>query len=125
MKMKKEKRGTDNGGATKIYINTEGTNLTYVVQASLIEQNLLQDECGNGFAQLGPRLHDPKAERNDLCREQEVDHLLLVRLFWQGKTGINFKSQDIRFKFSVTVFFEIVERKILHVMYEYFKNTTS
>lgn len=48
---------------------------TYIVQPGVVEQNLLHDEDGNGFRQLGACLHDPKAERNDLGRQEEVDNL--------------------------------------------------
>lgn len=54
--------------------------LADVRKTSLINQNLLQDESGNRLGELTARLHDPQAERNDLCRQEEVDHLLLISL---------------------------------------------
>ena len=54
--------------------------LTDVVQTSLVQQDLLQDEGRHRLAQLRAALHDPQAERDDLGGEQEVDHLLLVGL---------------------------------------------
>ena len=54
--------------------------LTDVIQSSLVQQDLLQDEGGHSLAQLRAALHDPQTERDDLRGEEEVDHLLLVRL---------------------------------------------
>ena len=54
--------------------------MTDVVEASLIQQYLLEDEGGHRLAQLRPRLHDSQTERNDLCGQQEVDDLLFIRL---------------------------------------------
>ena len=36
----------------------------------------LQDEGGDGLGELRSCLHDPEAQRNDLGRQEEVDHLL-------------------------------------------------
>jgi hypothetical protein len=49
-------------------------------QASLIEQNLLNDEDGDGFGELWARLHDTKAKGYDLGREEEVDDGVVVIL---------------------------------------------
>ena len=54
--------------------------LADVIQPSLVQQDLLQDEGGHSLAQLRAALHDPQTERDDLRGEEEVDHLLLVRL---------------------------------------------
>ena len=54
--------------------------LTDVVEAGLIQQDLLEDECGHSLAQLGPRLHDPQTQRNYLCCQEEVNNLLFVCL---------------------------------------------
>ena len=54
--------------------------LTDVVEAGLVQQDLLEDEGGHSLAQLGAALHDPQTQRDDLRGEEEVDHLLLVRL---------------------------------------------
>ena len=54
--------------------------LTDVIQTSLVQQDLLQDEGGHSLAQLGAALHDPQTQRDDLRGQQEVDHLLLVGL---------------------------------------------
>ena len=54
--------------------------LADVVEAGLVQQDLLQDEGGHRLAQLRAALHDPQTQRDDLRGEQEVDHLLLVRL---------------------------------------------
>lgn len=47
--------------------------LANVLQAHVVEENLLHDEDGDGLTQLGAGLHDAQAERDDLGREQEVD----------------------------------------------------
>lgn len=49
--------------------------MTDVSKTHVIQQDLLNDENGHSLAQLGTRLHDPKAEGDDLGREKEVDHL--------------------------------------------------
>ena len=54
--------------------------LTDVVEPSLVQQDLLEDEGGHSLAQLGAALHDPQTQWDDLRGEEEVDHLLLVRL---------------------------------------------
>ena len=54
--------------------------LADVVEAGLVQEDLLEDEGGHGLAQLGAALHDPQAERDDLRGQEEVDHLLFVRL---------------------------------------------
>ena len=55
-------------------------SLADVVEASLVQENLLKDEGGDGLAELGAALHDPQTQRDDLRGQEEVDHLLLVRL---------------------------------------------
>jgi len=54
--------------------------LADVLQAHIIQQDLLHDEDGHRLAQLGARLHDPQAQRDDLGGEQEVDDLRAVVL---------------------------------------------
>lgn len=46
---------------------------TYVVQSVVIKQDLLDDEDGNGLAQLRAGLHNSKTEGDDLGRQEEVD----------------------------------------------------
>lgn len=53
---------------------------THVGQAGLVEQDLLYDEGGHGLRQLGPRLHYPQTERNDLRLQQEVDYVAIIHL---------------------------------------------
>jgi hypothetical protein len=48
--------------------------LTDVGQADVIKQYFLNDEDGNGLAEFGTRLHNAKAEGDDLGGEEEVDH---------------------------------------------------
>ena len=50
-------------------------SLTDVLQAHVVKQYLLDDEDGNGFAELGSSLHDTEAQRDDLRGEEEVDDL--------------------------------------------------
>lgn len=51
-----------------------------IVEAVVVEQNLLDNENRHRLAELGPRLHDAKTQRNDLGGQQEVDHLSRVIL---------------------------------------------
>ena len=53
---------------------------TDVVQTDIIEQNLLQDEGGDRLGQLRSRLHRPKAQRNELGRQQKVNHMRIIDL---------------------------------------------
>jgi len=46
-----------------------------VVQPVVIEQDLLDDENCHRLAKLRSRLHDSEAERDDLGREEKVNHL--------------------------------------------------
>ena len=50
-------------------------SLADVVQAHVVEQDLLDDEDGDRLAELGAGLHDAEAERDDLGGEEEVDHV--------------------------------------------------
>ena len=49
-----------------------GTN---IVEAVVVQEYFLNNEYGNRFAQLRPGFHDPKAQWNDLSREEEVDDI--------------------------------------------------
>ncbi len=51
-----------------------------VGEAHVIEQDLLHDEDGHRLAELRPGLHDAQTQRDDLGRQQEVDHLRRVVL---------------------------------------------
>ncbi len=53
---------------------------TNVVQAVVVEQDLLDDKDGNGLAQLRASLHDAQAKWDDLSGEEEVDHIRAVVL---------------------------------------------
>ena len=46
-----------------------------VVETVVVEQYLLHDEDGHRLAQLRARLHDAKAQRDDLGGQQKVDDL--------------------------------------------------
>ena len=50
------------------------------MQTDIIEQNLLQDEGRDRFGQFCSGLHRPKAQRNELGRQQEVDDMRIVDL---------------------------------------------
>lgn len=43
--------------------------LANVRQATVVEENLLQNKGGDSFAQLGASLHDAQAQRNDFGGE--------------------------------------------------------
>ena len=54
-----------------------------VREAGLVEEDLLHDEDRDGLGELGAGLHDSQAERDDLCRQQEVDdQVVVVLLQW-------------------------------------------
>lgn len=58
--------------------------LTDVGQSELVEQDLLDDEDGDRFGQLRARLHDAKAEGDDLGRQEEVDDGGVIVLLESG-----------------------------------------
>jgi len=51
-----------------------------VVESIVIQQDLLYNEDGDSLAELRTGLHDAEAQRDDFCRQQEVDHLARVVL---------------------------------------------
>lgn len=51
-----------------------------IVEAHVIEQDLLDDERGDGFGQLGAGFHDAQAQGNDLGLEQEINDIGIVDL---------------------------------------------
>ena len=51
-----------------------------VREPHVVEKNLLHDEDGDRLAQLGAGLHDPKAQRDDLRRQEEIDDLRRIVL---------------------------------------------
>ena len=53
---------------------------TDVLEAHVVEEDLLDDEGGDGLGELTADLHDAEAEGNDLCLEQKVDDLGVVHL---------------------------------------------
>lgn len=55
-------------------------SLADVLQAQVVEQDLLHNEDCDSLAELTARLHDTKAEWDDLGCEQEVDNLAAVVL---------------------------------------------
>jgi hypothetical protein len=55
-----------------------------VCQTGFIQQNLLDNENGDSFRQLGASFHNAKTERNDLCRKKEVDDGVIVVLLGNG-----------------------------------------
>jgi hypothetical protein len=51
-----------------------------VRQSTIIQQNLLQYESGNGFAQFAATLHDAQTQWNNFSGQQEGDDFLFVSL---------------------------------------------
>lgn len=49
-------------------------------QANVVQQYFLHDEDRDSLAELGSRLHDAKAEGNNLRSEEEVDNIRRVIL---------------------------------------------
>ena len=54
--------------------------LADVPEAGFVEEDLLNDEDGNGLGELGARLHDAQAERDDLGGQEEVNDGIVVVL---------------------------------------------
>ena len=50
-------------------------SLTNVLQAHVVKQYLLDDEDGDGFAELRASLHNTEAKRDDLRGKEKVDDL--------------------------------------------------
>ena len=68
--------------------------LTDVRKTAVVQQNLLQDERGHSFTQLGAALHDAQAKRNDLRGEQKRNYLLLVG-FYQRSNHSQTRQSEI------------------------------
>ena len=49
--------------------------LADVCKTNVIQQDLLDNEDGNGFTELGTRLHDAQAQRDDFGCQEEIDDL--------------------------------------------------
>ncbi len=54
--------------------------LADVLKARVVEENLLDNECGDCAGELAARLHDAQAQRDELGGQQEAHHVRLVRL---------------------------------------------
>ena len=53
---------------------------TDVVQAVIVEKNLLDNEDGDSLTELGSSLHDAQAEWNNLGSKEEIDHIRAIIL---------------------------------------------
>lgn len=53
---------------------------TDIVQAMIVEKNLLDNEDGDSLAELGSSLHNAQAERNDLGSKEKIDHIRAIVL---------------------------------------------
>ena len=53
---------------------------TEIVQAIIVQQDLLDDEGGDSLRQISATFHDPQTERYDLGLQQEVDHRWVINL---------------------------------------------
>lgn len=58
--------------------------LTHICEADVVQEDLLYDENGHCLAELGARLHDSQAQRNDFRGQQEGDYLRIIRLLDQS-----------------------------------------
>jgi hypothetical protein len=58
--------------------------MAYVGEAGLVEEDLLDDEDGDGLGELGACLHDAQAKGNDLGGEEEVNDSVIVILLDDG-----------------------------------------
>lgn len=54
--------------------------VAYVGQASLVQEDLLDDKDGDGLGQLRTRFHNPEAKRNDFSGEQEMYNGIVIVL---------------------------------------------
>ena len=54
--------------------------LANVREASLVQEDLLEDERGDCLGEFAPSLHDAQTEGDDLRSQEEVNDLLFVRL---------------------------------------------
>jgi hypothetical protein len=70
--------------------------LADVCESNVIEQNFLNDEDGNGLAQLRPCFHDPQAERDDLSCQEEVDHFRGIVLYKCTNDSQRSKSEVLK-----------------------------
>lgn len=64
-------------GSNSVESLISGTN---VGKSDIIKQDLLHDEDGHSFAQLGACLHDAQAKGDDFGGQQEVDYIRRVIL---------------------------------------------
>ena len=53
---------------------------TQVFEAFLVHENFLDNKRGDRLGQLGPPLHNPQAQWDNLRLNQEVDHFGIVNL---------------------------------------------
>ena len=69
------------------------THRTNIIQSGRIDQYLLQDERRHRFRQLGPIVHDVQAQGHDLRRQQEINHIILIRLHQRANDAERGESQ--------------------------------
>ena len=62
--------------------------LADVGETGFVEEDLLEDERGDGFGELAARFHDAQTERDDFRGEKERDDLYK----WEGE---DCESQEI------------------------------
>ena len=69
------------------HVGKDGSNrieslvcLADVLQAEVVEEDLLDDEDGDGLAKLGAGLHDPQTKGDDLGGKQEVNNIRVLVL---------------------------------------------
>ena len=72
---------------TMLHTSTTGTYRieslsggAYIVEADVVEQDLLHDEGGDGLGQVRPGLHDAQTERDDLGLQEEAYNFTIVHL---------------------------------------------
>jgi len=53
-------------------------SLAYVGESGLVQEDFLQDECGNCFREFASRLHDTQTQWDDFGGQQEGDDFLVV-----------------------------------------------
>ncbi len=70
-----------------------------ISQPSFVEQDFLDNEDGNRLGEFGASLHDAEAERDDLCRKEEMYDCVVVVLLnfrWGGRRQIRSRSEKDR-----------------------------
>lgn len=91
--------GLDEGGN---HVGENGANgvealvrLANVLEAKVVEENLLDNEDGDRLGELRASLHDAEAEGDDLGREEEVDDVRVVVLLDESANDTQRRQAEV------------------------------